>query len=446
MNRSVINRNCFVFYMLSIIFGIMTALVVTKADISTPAPPPVGAGAGKTLKLQRSAITAVKDQMAEEAYEKRNAEITPFMEDGAPQRPGNAALLYYQAFLLRPEPNEAIQRKMYPSIEPDRQIRIYLGHCLPTIEIIEMASRMTGCIWGVWPEYGVSRIALRREMGSLVDILLVDAKTLTVDRHYRIALERCLTLRRLARHVSEDPDLYSYSMAWDQKALSTIRQVLGFIPPDADILTWFRGQLALVQGSQISFAERLQTEVKAELNNIRVNPNFYKNPIIDMVEGEQAKENARNLTNEQILSLAGKGFQNVVDPILRILDTEMTYEQKQVEMRKLLNELKKANNINSIEKTIVSLSAMKIEGIIDYEYSTHIEHKAHINGIKTAVEVYLVVAKTGKLPEKLPDYVPKDPFIGQDFIYERTDEGFALRCQGKEFQRHKTWFEFKVRK
>ena len=88
---------------------------------------------------------------------------------------------------------------------------------------------------------------------------------------------------------------------------------------------------------------------------------------------------------------------------------------------------------------------------MDYELDRHypflIGHQAHTNGIKAAVEVYLTLAKTERLPEKLPDFLPKDPFTGRDFVYETTDEGFALRCQGEEFLRRKNRFlEFKVKK
>jgi hypothetical protein len=447
MNRFVPNNKYVVFCLLLVVFGVAVAIGVTRADASTSAPPPVGPDVGEALKLQRRAIAAAEDQMAEEAYEKRNAEITPWVEDGAHPNPDNAALMYYQAFLLRPEPNEAIKYKMHPSIEPDRQVRTYLGHCLPVIEIVEIASRIPQCTWGVGYARGLTRRILRREMGYIVDILLVDAKTLAVDGHCRVALERCLTLRRFARHLSEDPELYLYSIAWDQKALNTIRQVLGVMSPDADILTWFRGQFAVAQGSRLSVNGRVLAEVKDELKNIRTNPNFYKNPVIDMVEDEKAKENARNLTDEQLLLRFGEGFQRVIDPILRILDSEMTYEQKRSEMRRLVDEMKEADGTDSIEKAIISLSVMKIEGIIDYGYSSHIGHQAHINGIRAAVEVYLVVAKTGNLPEKLPDYLPKDPFNGKDFLYKITDEGFALRCQGKIVRgRENQWLEFKVRK
>jgi hypothetical protein len=86
--------------------------------------------------------------------------------------------------------------------------------------------------------------------------------------------------------------------------------------------------------------------------------------------------------------------------------------------------------------------------LIDREwYPYQVMHQARINGIKAAVEVYLVLAKTGRLPEKLPEYLPKDPFTSEDFVYEITDEGFALRCQGEDFQKgRRTLLEFKVKR
>ena len=84
---------------------------------------------------------------------------------------------------------------------------------------------------------------------------------------------------------------------------------------------------------------------------------------------------------------------------------------------------------------------------IDQQYEFQIGHQAKINGIKSAIEVYLILAKTGRLPQKLPDYLPKDPFIVKSFVYEVTEEGFAFRCQGKAFQgRGKQVFEFKIHK
>jgi hypothetical protein len=402
---------------------------------------------GRFVARSRIDRKAMADRKAEEAYEKRNAEITPWAEDGMPQNPGNAALLYYQAFLLRPDlPKEVI--RIYPGAEPNRQIRTYLGRCLPVIEIVEIASRMPQCIWGVWPERQLSEVALRRAIGPLQNILLVDARTLAADGHYRVALERCLTVRRIARHLSEDPELYTYSKGSDSLALIMVQHVLGVMPPDADILTWFRGQLGVVQGAPPSFAKELQARIKIELKHIRTYPARLASLRSLLVEGakdEQAKENARNLTDEQILLRIREGLQCFLDSIFRILDSERTYEQKLAQMQRHISKLTEADDADPVTKD--TLTMINIGGMINIVYPHHVWHQANINGVKAAVEVYLVVAKTGRLPESLPDYLPKDPSTGQDFVYEITDEGFALRCQDEKFlSRYSRRLEFKVKK
>ncbi len=395
----------------------------------------------------------IYNRKAEEAYEKRNAEITPWVEDGTPPNPGNAALLYYQAFLLRPKPNEALSNKIHEvsfGAEPDRQIRKYLGSCLDVIEVVEIASRMQQCTWGVWvkPIFMPSHGALRREIYAIYEILLTDARTLAADGHYRVALERCLTALRIVRHFREDPELYTFSTPLERYALRMVRYVLGVIPPDADILTWFRGQLGVVLGVPPSYTKRLQELVKAQLKHIRTHPARLarlRNLLVVLAEDEQAKENARNLTDEQFLLRTSRGLQSFLDSIFRILDSEITYEQKRAEMQRIVSNLTEADDTDPVTKDILVMINMR--GTINRQYPAYVEHQAYINGVKAAVEVYLVVAKTGRLPETLPEGLPKDPSTGQDFVYEITDEGFALRCQGKDFLNRKyRLLEFKVKK
>jgi len=304
---------------------------------------------------------------AEKAYEKRNAEITPWVEDGTPPNPGNAALLYYQAFLLRSEPNEAISNKIHEvsfGAEPDRQVRKYLGSCLDVIEIVEIASRMQQCTWGVWvkPVFLPSHGALRREIYSIYEILLMDARILAADGHYRVALERCLTALRIARHLREDPELYIFSTPFERYALRMVRYVLGVIPPDADILTWFRGQLGVVLGAPPSYAKRLQELVKAHLEDIRTYPTRLarlRNLLVVLAEDEQAKEGARNLTDEQFILRTSRWLQSFLDSIFRILDSEIAYEQKRAEMQRIISNLMEADDTDPVIKDILIMTNMR---------------------------------------------------------------------------------------
>ena len=130
MNRFAKSRNYVFFFLLLLALGAVTLLGSIKAEAPK-------SHVEKSLKALRRAATTAKERRAYEAYEKRNVEITPWTEDSVPPNQDNAALLYYQAFLLRPEPPEAIKYEMHSISEPTRQIRTYLGHCLPRACCVE---------------------------------------------------------------------------------------------------------------------------------------------------------------------------------------------------------------------------------------------------------------------------------------------------------------------
>ncbi|MCH7556435.1 MAG: hypothetical protein IIB56_03160 [Planctomycetes bacterium] len=119
--------------------------------------------------------------------------------------PDNAALLYYQAFLLRPQPDNAtydLLDAVLLGAEPDEKLREYLN--LPesreTIRIAEAATQIPQCSWGIMRSQGIYYLTLKTLIGQVRQIaflLEVDARTLAVDGEYRAALDRCLSIRRL---------------------------------------------------------------------------------------------------------------------------------------------------------------------------------------------------------------------------------------------------------
>ena len=79
--------------------------------------------------------------------------------------------------------------------------------------------------------------------------------------------------------------------------------------------------------------------------------------------------------------------------------------------------------------------------------TNEIAFKTNFNAIIAAIEIYIIKAKSGKLPDKLPSGLPKDLFSDKDFIYAKTGDGFILRCQGKDLDRNEIHeYEFKVKK
>jgi hypothetical protein len=80
-------------------------------------------------------------------------------------------------------------------------------------------------------------------------------------------------------------------------------------------------------------------------------------------------------------------------------------------------------------------------------YNHDVSRRTFSNALKAALEIYVIAATTGKLPDGLPAGLPKDLFSGEDFEYEKKADAFVLRCRGKDLKEDKIHeYEFKVRK
>ena len=448
MKRCVPAKKRACFCVISIALG--AAIGVSGADTIVPLSTNTGPDCERKIEEWINVLDAASDRQAKKNYEERDTEVTPWLKDAALPNPDNAALLYYQAFLLRPEPNMAISsqiNQILKGAEPDRRIRIYLGHCLPMIRVAEVASQIPQCTWGIWygPETGFGIDSLGVEIRHLRYILAVDARTLAADGHYRAALARCLTIRRLARHVGDETVIaYLTSRQTDSMGLSSIQHVLGIMLPDASTLGWLRGQLAVVHGAPQALGKTLQADFESVLHTLPTNLKQRgndKSMLVQKDQGEQTAESPRSLTDEEFLAHAREPYRHFLNCVFRVMDSDETYDWKHERIKGLIGRLQEEHGHEVAGGYVISFCAGRL---LEW-YELQVGHEAHINGIKAAVEVYLVVAKTGRLPRELPDHLPKDPFTGRDFVYEITDEGFTLRCQSEEVPQRKD-LEFKVRK
>lgn len=502
---------------------------------------PAGRAGRPLSSSEMSAYEDYKDRKALEVYEKRNAEIGSWIEENSIPDHKNAALLYYQALLLKPDHDQTIINKFYDvygGLEPDTQIKTYLGEWLPAMKMSEIASRIPQCTWGAWSESTIDLHFLNAKLRPLFYVIAVDAITLAYDGHYRAALERCMTLRRIARHLSHDSKLHFTSSAFDGIALRTISRILGEMPLDADILAWFQGQLAMFQEPTTFLERTLQHYLKAKMGMVQSSSiASLRDMFLKRAADERAKQNIRDLTDEQIRDQAIETVQGPFGSVFAILHSDKSAEQKHAEMQELVNHTVKTNilelrvmllniilddelgkdvlglidgtgpemteeqklskmrkiidkpaapdaiqlltkfsnalgreidlgfltdsemtdeqRLAEMQKVLYELGeAYRIERAIEFPapvisrlFELQVGHTAQINIIKAAVEIYLIVAKTGQLPKSLPDYLPKDPTTGRNLVYDITDEGFDLRCQGEKFLRSKIrLLEFKVKK
>jgi hypothetical protein len=120
----------------------------------------------------------------------------------------------------------------------------------------------------------------------------------------------------------------------------------------------------------------------------------------------------------------------------------MSYEVTYAKLKELSGKAEKdaAENPAAI---LAGRMAPRLFSIFGHEVRTG----TFFNAIRAAVEVYIIKAKSGRLPDELPADLPKDLFSDKDFEYEKTKSGFTLRCRGKDLDKDEIYqYEFKVAK
>ena len=159
--------------------------------------------------------------------------------------PSNAALMYYQAMIVQPEPDEATfwsMEAVCKGADPNERIRDFLN--LPeskkVIKLVQLASNVSHCDWGIIYSIGDGsrhflNISFLPHLNRLSVFLDVYARTLVADGCYQKALEQSIAQRRMAGHIRDgtfSPFLFSYTV--DARAIYCIKDILGTMPTDVE--------------------------------------------------------------------------------------------------------------------------------------------------------------------------------------------------------------------
>lgn len=253
---------------------IALAAPAALADALPPLQLPAGIDPNFLIPVGPDDFAHIGDRLPEETYRQQAAEVVPWTQEAALPSPDNAALLYYQAFLLRPQADEGTSDMIHAVLrgaEPDYKIRAYLGHCRETIRLAEMAGQMPQCTWGLsHPDGGDASTLVIAGVRQLAFVLAVDARTLAFDGNDRAALARCLAIRQLARHIGDDTlMMFLVSFATDTFAHGTMQDVLSIQPAQTETLQWLRGQLAAVGGTPRSLTRVLYRDFELAVDGLR---------------------------------------------------------------------------------------------------------------------------------------------------------------------------------
>jgi len=367
-----------------------------------------------------------------------------------PPDPDNAALLYYQAYISYEKADDTMEDMVADlargNIEPNERIKKYIESCRTAIDLATAATEIPNCNWGLKYSDGVSiNLAHVAQTRKLVFLITAEARILAAEGDYQKAINRCLTVHKIGKHVGDDtPISFLVSMSIDKMVASRIQDILADMPQDLETLISLKAKLAEVPFKTPSLRVAMRLEKECFSSEMRVDK---RDELLALCSGPGEAGDLEKMAIKRVTEGDEVFFAKNRDYYIKhmnsldeVLESSMPY----AEVYSRLEQLNERPGKENPAATLTSLLTPAFGRI----YSIEIRTKTISNSIRTAVEIYMIKAKSGKLPDALPDGLPGDLFSGKDFKYEKTADGFALRCQGEEFQkgRMRRMLEFKVKK
>ena len=361
--------------------------------------------------------------------------------------PDNAAVLYYRACLLY-QPDDAMKKMLTDlskgKIKLNKKIKKYVKSQHNVINSVVTAAHLSDCDWGYDYSQGFALmmpgLSALRNVGKLI---LADAKILAAQGKYETSLEHCLTIKKMARHVSDRPFItHLVGIAMDDLANNCIVNILADMPQDLRTLNWLKNQLARIEKMPFSLA--ICIDYESETVGEYVSKEAVKKlmPFEELgVSPEVAKLTAERVRKADAAFFARNAayYENHMAHVKAALD--LPYAQAYADIAKL-SEKPERDVVKNPDATLTAVFAPAIHRV----YGQLLKVKNSSNVVRAAVDIYILKAKTGRLPDELPAGAPKDLFSGKDFEYERIDDGFILRCRAKDLLKDKIReYEFKIK-
>jgi hypothetical protein len=362
--------------------------------------------------------------------------------------PDNAAVLYYKAFLILQEPSEDVKKMMSDlrdgKIKPNDEIRQCLQDNRHAIEFVETAAGVRDCDWG----YDISKgfdvmLPELSKIRTIAFLLTAKAQILAEESDYKAALGKCLIIHKMARHVG-DRLLISHLVG---NALSTlankqIGKILSQMPDDVETLTWLKTQIYDISSRANTLKAAMSSEREIALQQIRKeNIGTVLDSLGDGTDG-MSKDDIEKVRNgdEEFFRASREYYSNFITSVQIAIDLPYPQSRKQLEQLSEKAQKQAADNPAAILSAALWPAVTRI-------YTLGVRANNHVNALKSAIDIYIAKAKTGRLPDTLPAGLPKDLYSGKDFEYEKTKDGFVLSFQSKDLDKGEiSKYEFKVSK
>ncbi len=354
--------------------------------------------------------------------------------------PDNAAVLYNKAAMLYEVDNgmaEMLSDLQKGEIEVDDKIREFVKKNRLIIDTVLDAAEVENCDWGMDFSQGLEmQMSPLGSLRKLSYLVIADAKILAKDKRYGPAISRCMSLYKMARHINDRVYIsYLVGIAINRITNDCLVQIMSDMPQHTRNMTRLKTDLTEIDSIPLSVKPAILGEREAVLIFMSLEQIA---GVAQYVEDDSIKQKILS-ADEAFLERNREYFKNYYAGVIAAFD--MPYMEGYVALEKLQEKQQKDIKSNP-DAVLAGVLAPAMQKIL----SLSVRFKTHNNAIKTATELYLIKAKTGKLPDELPAGMPKDLFSDKDFEYIKTGDGFILRCQGKDLGKDEIYeYEFKVK-
>ncbi|MBN1362118.1 MAG: hypothetical protein JW993_16100 [Sedimentisphaerales bacterium] len=359
--------------------------------------------------------------------------------------PDNAAVLYYQASLTY-DANypmlDKVTQFIRGDIGVDEEIEAYVRRNARAIKQFVDAGASPQCDWGIDYSEGLDVMMPQyAPLRNIAKIVLAEARIAGEAGDYARALDLCLAVHKAGVHIADGGIIISHLVAisLNEMANQCLTQLIPHVRDAPDLLVELRSLILDVSGGIPSVKTAINRDLHVFGGDLRRERVGY---ILEMVtDFGITAERARIIrqADEAFFNANRQYFMGHLAAVLAACD--LPYPQSYERLVALGEEpaLESKTNPDAILAAVLAPAVDKIVCL-------DLKARTHFNAVGTALNLYLVRARTGRLPETLPEGMPKDLFSGKDFEYERDAAGFVLRCQAKDLAKDQTYeyrFTFK---
>jgi hypothetical protein len=235
------------------------------------------------------------------------------------------------------------------------------------------------------------------------------------------------------------------STSVDKMVTDNIQDILADMPEDLETLIWLKAKLAEAPFKTTSLRVAMHSEKECFSSEMQIDK---RDRLLDLCTGPGGTEGLEKMALKRLTEGDEVFFDKNRDYYIKhmnhfdeILESMLPYAEVYSRLQQWSEKAEKEITENP-DATLTCLLLPAFGNI----YSIDIRTKTICNSLRTAIEIYIIKARTSKLPDTLTIDLPGDLFSGKPFLYEKTADGFTLRCQGKDLLRNEIYkYEFKVK-